>query len=163
MTLTSVMVDRGIGIGMKRAIGARIVEERVAIDGGWDRRAWIVEDEPAAAALAAELCVAWGAEASIFRMPLAFLTALRSSPAPAVVVLDWRLENELSAALFLAIRNHYPRLPIIYWTGSQLGALPSMIQDDRYTVVVDKASGTRSFEDALGWALDDEQGSPPTG
>ena len=32
------------------------------------------------------------------------------------------------------------------------GALPSMIQDDRYTVVVDKAAGTSPFEDALAWA-----------
>ena len=135
-----------------------MVEERAAIDGGWERRAWIVEDEPAAASLAADLCVANGAVASVFRMPLAFLTALRSSPAPAVIVLDWRLEHELSSALFLAIRNHYPRMPVIFWTASHADALPGMVQADRHSVVVDKASGTMSFEDALAWALD-EQGS----
>jgi DNA-binding NtrC family response regulator len=137
------------------------VDERAAIDGGWQRRAWIVEDEPAAALLAADLCAEQGATASVFRLPLPYLTALRSDPPPAVVVLDWRLEHELSAALFLATRHRHPRLPIIYWTGSVRGALPSMIQDDRYTVVVDKAAGTGEFEDALAWALDDEQGPQP--
>jgi CheY-like chemotaxis protein len=135
---------------------AWIVEERAPVDAAWERRAWIVEDEPAAAALAADLCEASGAAASVFRLPLAFLTAMRTSPAPAVVVLDWRLENELSAALFMATRHRYPRLPIIYWTGSPLDALPSMIQDDHYTIVVDKAAGSVPFEGALAWALDDE-------
>jgi hypothetical protein len=39
------------------------------------RPIWIVEDEPAAAKLAADLCEASGAEASVFRAPLPFLTA----------------------------------------------------------------------------------------
>jgi FixJ family two-component response regulator len=138
-----------------------VVNQRAAIDGGWERRAWIVEDEPAAASLAADMCEANGATASVFRLPLPYLTALRSGPAPAVVILDWRLEHELSAALFLATRHRHPRLPIIYWTGSVRGSLPSMIRDDRYTIVVDKASGTVEFEDALAWALDDEQGPEP--
>jgi DNA-binding NtrC family response regulator len=137
------------------------VEQRAAVDGGLARRAWIVEDEPAAATLAAELCEASGAAPSVFRLPLAFLTAMRSSPAPAVVVLDWRLENELSAALFMATRHRYPRLPIIYWTGSRGDALPSMIQDDRYTIVVDKAAGATPLQDALAWALDDEGAPTP--
>jgi DNA-binding NtrC family response regulator len=138
-----------------------VVNERAAIDRGWERRAWIVDDEPAAASLAADLCEANGASAAVFRLPLPYLTALRSGPAPAVVILDWRLEHELSAALFLATRHRHPRLPIIYWTGSVRGSLPSMIRDDRYTIVVDKASGTAEFEDALAWALDDEQGPEP--
>lgn len=133
------------------------MEQRVAVDGGWERRAWIVEDEPAAATLAAELCEAKGAVPSVFRLPLAFLTAMRTGPPPAVVILDWRLENELSAALFMATRHRYPRLPIIYWTGSRTETLPSMIQDDRHTIVVAKAAGSSPFEDALAWALDDEQ------
>jgi DNA-binding NtrC family response regulator len=139
------------------------VNERLAVDGGWDRRAWIVEDEPDAASLAADMCEAKGAVPSVFRMPLPFLNALRAGPAPAVVILDWRLERELSAGLFLATRHRHPRLPIIYWTGSVRGALPSAIRDDRYTIVVDKASGTSPFEDALAWALDDEQGPGPGG
>ena len=138
-----------------------VVNERAAIDGGWDRRAWIVEDEPAAASLAADLCEANGAAPSVFRLPLPYLTALRSDPPPTVVVLDWRLEHELSAALFLATRHRHPRLPIIYWTGSVRGALPAMIQDDHYTIVVDKAAGSGDFEDALAWAFHDEQGPEP--
>jgi DNA-binding NtrC family response regulator len=118
---------------------------------------WIVEDEPASAALAVELCESVGAATSVFRAPLPFLTALRERSRPAAIVLDWRLEHELSAALFLATRHRHPRLPIIYWTGSVRGSLPSMIQDDRYTIVVDKAAGTADFEDALAWALNDEQ------
>lgn len=136
------------------------MEERVAVEGGWERRAWIVDDEPAAAALAADLCLARGAEPSVFGLPLPFLNALRSSPAPAVVVLDWRLENELSAALFMAVRHRYPRMPIIVWTGSRTDALPAMMQDDHGTLVVDKASGAAAFEEALAWALDEEQEPP---
>ena len=116
-------------------------------------RIWIVEDEPAAALLAAELCEANGASASVFRQPLTFLAALRTSGPPAAVILDWRLENQLSAALFLATRHRHPRLPVIYWTGSTLGALPSMISDDPWALIVDKAAGIRSLEEALAWAM----------
>ncbi|MGI8658952.1 MAG: hypothetical protein ACR2K4_09350 [Candidatus Limnocylindria bacterium] len=114
---------------------------------------WIVEDEVDAAALAADLCQASGAEPSLFRMPVAFLAALRTAPAPDVVILDWRLAHELSAALFLATRHRYPELPIIYWTGSPPDSLPAMICEDRYTMIVDKAAGTVSFEEAIGWAM----------
>jgi DNA-binding NtrC family response regulator len=118
-----------------------------------ERRVWIVEDEPAAATLAAELCEAHGAITAVFPLPLPYLTALRTLAPPSAVVLDWRLEHELSAALFLATRHAYPQLPVIYWTGSVKSALPSMISDDRRTVVVDKSAGATSFEDALDWAL----------
>lgn len=138
-----------------------MVSERAAIDGTWERHAWIVDDEPAAASLAADLCEANGAVASVFRLPVPYLAALRAGPAPTVVILDWRLERELSAGLFLATRHRHPRLPIIYWTASVRGSLPSMIQRDRYTIVVDKIAGSRDFEDALAWALDDEQDSGP--
>ena len=130
------------------------MEQRPTVGEGWRRRAWIVEDEPAAAMLAAELCEANGAAPTVFRRVTPFLASMRSSPEPDVLVLDWRLENELSAALFMATRHRYPRLPIIYWTGSRTEALPSMIQDDDCTVVVDKAAGSAPFETALAWALD---------
>jgi CheY-like chemotaxis protein len=117
------------------------------------RQVWIVEDEPAAAALAADLCESNGASACLFRKPLDFLTALRASAPPRAVVFDWRLENELSAALFLATRHRYPQMPVIYWTGSDRSALPSMICDDRATMIVGKADGTVAFESALTWAL----------
>lgn len=119
----------------------------------WEGGAWIVEDEPAAARLAADLCASSGLPVSVYRLPLPYLTALRTAPPPAVVILDWRLEHELSAGLFLATRHRYPRLPVIYWTGSRASALPGMIQDDACTMVVDKASGAAAFERALAWAL----------
>jgi FixJ family two-component response regulator len=115
---------------------------------------WIVEDEPAAAQLAADLCSAVDVAASIFRSPTPFLAALRDGGEPRAVVLDWRLERELSAALFLATRHRFPILPVIYWTGSPLVALPAMIRDDPLTRFVDKAGGSAEFERALGWALD---------
>jgi CheY-like chemotaxis protein len=116
------------------------------------RVAWIVEDEPAAAALASDLCDASGITAVIFSLPLPFLTALRTSTPPSMVVLDWRLERELSAALFLATRHRHPRMPVIYWTASHPSALPSMISDDPLTMIVDKAAGTGRFDEALRWA-----------
>lgn len=128
------------------------VTDGAALHPGLQPHVWIVEDEPAAGELAAELCQAWGAEASVFRAPLPYLTALREATPPMAVVLDWRLEHELSAALFLATRHRYPQLPVIYWTGSPASALPSMIVDDALTVLVDKADGAWPFERALEWA-----------
>lgn len=123
------------------------------IQGSEVRRVWIVEDEPAAAALAADLCLSCGASPSVYRAPLPFLTALRTGERPHALVLDWRLEHELSAALFLATRHRYPDLPVVYWTGSPGDALPAMIREDARTVVVDKAAGSQAFESALGSAL----------
>ncbi len=116
------------------------------------RHVWIVEDEPAAAALAAELCTSCGADPHVYRTPLPFLVALRSTQPPDAVVLDWRLERELSAALFLATRHRYPRLPVVYWTGST-DALPATVRDDGSTRIVDKADGAAAFERAVTWAL----------
>src|SRR5688572_12239524 len=93
------------------------VTERLDTNRARARQVWIVEDEPASATLAAELCETWGAHVSVFRAPLPFLSALRDRSQPMAVVLDWRLEHELSAPLFLATRHRYPRLPVIYWTG----------------------------------------------
>ena len=130
----------------------RDVTERVETSPDRARQVWIVEDEPASATLAAELCEGWGAQVSVFRAPLPFLAALRDHSQPTAVVLDWRLERELSAGLFLATRHRYPNLPVIYWTGHAAGELPLMITDDALTMVVDKAEGTGPFERALDWA-----------
>jgi DNA-binding NtrC family response regulator len=119
---------------------------------GGRRHVWIVEDEPASAALAVELCDGWGAETSVFRAPLPYLSALRDRVPPSAVVLDWRLEHELSAALFMATRHRYPNLPVIYWTGHPVSALPSMVHEDARTMLVDKAGGAAAFERALSWA-----------
>lgn len=129
------------------------VSERAAIDPAWERPVWIVEDEPAAATLAAELCEQGGAVPTVFRAPLPYLSALRGGPPPSAVILDWRLEYELSAALFLATRHRHPGLPVVYWTGSSAESLPGMIRADEHTRIVDKALGTAAFEAALSWAL----------
>jgi len=150
------MVDANRSGGTWRAPAARVTEP--ATSGGLRPRVWIVEDEPAAAELAADVCDALGAHASIFRSPLPFLAALRSQLDPAAVILDWRLERELSSALFMATRHRYPDVRVVYWTGSPASQLPAMIRQDVRTVVVDKADGTRSFERALGWALAGEIG-----
>ena len=128
--------------------------ERAAVDPAWSRRVWIVDDEPAAAALAAELCDQGGASPTVYRAPLPYLAALRADPPPAAVILDWRLEHELSAALFLATRHRHADLPVVYWTGSPPESLPGMIRADEYTRIVDKAHGTAAFESALQWALE---------
>ena len=139
-----------------------MMRERIEPDSGWQPSVWIVEDEPEAATLAAELCESSGAAASVFRAPFAYLSALRTGNPPAAVILDWRLEHELSAALFLATRHRYPQMPVIYWTGSAASLLPAMIRDDRRTMLVDKAEGTAPFERALAWALSGRTGDEPS-
>ena len=134
--------------------GRTTVSERAAVDPAWERHVWIVEDEPAAATLAAELCEQGGAAPTVFRAPLPYLAALRGSATPAAVILDWRLEHELSAALFLATRHRHPDLPVVFWTGSPPESLPAMIRADANARIVDKASGTSAFESALSWALE---------
>ena len=146
------MVEVAPSVGTRRARPAAVSHgaEHAA---GARRHVWIVEDEPASAALAVELCAGRGAETSVFRAPLPFLAALRDRLPPTVIVLDWRLEHELSAALFMATRHRYPAIPVIYWTGHPASALPSMIRDDARTSVVDKAGGAQAFERALDWAI----------
>lgn len=114
---------------------------------------WIVEDELAAAELAADLCIACGARPQLFRSALPFLRAFREGGLPQAVVLDWRLERELSAALFLATRHRFPMLPVIFWTASPGATLPAAVRDDPRTRIVDKAAGTEAFDAALDWAL----------
>lgn len=139
-----------IGTGRARRVG---VTERTGGQPGVRPRVWIVDDEPAAATLAAELCEAGGADPVVYRAPLPYLSALRDEATPAAVILDWRLEHELSAALYMATRHRHPEMPVIYWTGSRRGSLPAMIRDDGRTRVVDKADGTEAFDGALAWAL----------
>lgn len=115
---------------------------------------WVVEDEPAAADLAADLCALNGTEARTYRDGQLFLEALRTDDRPAVLVLDWRLERGLSASLFMAARHREPGLPVIFWTGSSRSALPGMIHGDPRARVVDKAGGADAFEQALRWALE---------
>ena len=112
----------------------------------------VVEDDPAVAALAAELCRGLGASAALFASPTPFLRAF-SADAPRAVVLDWRLEREVGSAAFMAIRHRYPQLPVVCWTSSPRDSLPIMILRDPMTRIVDKASGAAAFEHAMAWAL----------
>jgi FixJ family two-component response regulator len=114
---------------------------------------WVVDDEPAAAALACEMCDIAGLQPTAFRDPVSYLGALRGPTAPGAVVLDWRLEHELSAALFMATRQRYPTLPIIFWTGSEPGSLPRMVHHDPNVRVLAKSSGSAEFDAALSWAF----------
>ena len=113
---------------------------------------WILEDEAAPAELVLDLCRAADVTPRLFRTAAPLLRALRSA-VPSVIVLDWRLGNELSAPLYLAIRHRLPALPVIYWTASLPATLPEMIRHDPMTRVVEKTAGIASFEDALAWGL----------
>jgi DNA-binding NtrC family response regulator len=121
----------------------------------------ILEDEPMLARLAADLCGELGVSATTFDSPAACLNAAHESP-PRVLILDWRLRDQLGAAAFLAVRHRYPMLPVVCWTASQPLQLPQMIRDDPTTRLVDKAAGVEQFEAALRWALAfaDQEGDP---
>jgi len=111
----------------------------------------IVEDDPTVAALALEMCRGLGAHAALFPSASPFLQAFTQVP-PRAVVLDWRLEREVGAAAFMAIRHRFPLLPVVCWTASPDG-LPTMIRHDPLTRVVGKGAGLAAFETALAWAL----------
>jgi DNA-binding NtrC family response regulator len=117
------------------------------------RPVWIVEDEPTVGRLAAEICEQAGALPTVFRAPLSYLLALRGSSMPDAVILDWRLQNELSSGLFLATRHRYRGMPVIYWTNSP-ETLPAMVRDDMLTLVADKQGGVEALERALAWAFE---------
>lgn len=123
---------------------------------------WVVDDEPAAAALACEMCEIAGLQAIAFGDAVSYLGALRGPTAPVAVVLDWRLEHELSAALFMATRQRYPTLSIIFWTGNELGSLPRMVHHDPNVRVLAKVGGSTEFDAALAWAFADgaDRGRP---
>ncbi len=150
------MVCRWYGVSPPSARGVhrqRAVEQGAAQQVGARPLVWIVEDEPTASSLAVELCDSRGVGAVVFPDPLPYLAALRSDPPPVAIILDWRLERELSAALFMATRHRLPATPVMYWTGSPIDQLPAMIRQDLHTLVVDKAAGTAAFDGALAWAL----------
>ncbi len=113
---------------------------------------WILEDETGPAELVLELCTAADIAPRLFRTAAPLLRALRTG-VPSLIVLDWRLGNELSAPLYLAVRHRLTALPVIYWTASVTASLPAMIRRDPMTRVVEKTSGIAAFEDALAWGL----------
>jgi DNA-binding NtrC family response regulator len=88
----------------------------------------------------------------VFATPAPCLDAVRDD-APAALVLDWRLQDQLGAAAFMAVRHRLPDLPVVCWTASPAWRLPQMIREDPMTQVVDKAAGAIRFESALRRAL----------
>jgi DNA-binding response OmpR family regulator len=115
-------------------------------------RVAILEDDPTLGALAAELCRGLGAEPALYSAPAAFLEAARLDP-PGALVLDWRLQAQLGAATFMAVRHRYPDMAVVCWTASPAWSLPQMIREDAMTLVVDKAAGPEAFETAVRWAI----------
>jgi DNA-binding NtrC family response regulator len=122
----------------------------------------ILEDDDMLADLAAELCSGLGLRANAFATPSPCLDAVREAP-PAALVLDWRLQDQLGAAAFMAVRHRHPELPVVCWTASPAWRLPQMIRDDPMTQVVDKAAGAIAFEAAMRRAVDVEDSEPPPG
>jgi DNA-binding NtrC family response regulator len=112
----------------------------------------ILEDDALLADLAAELCASLGLRSHVFATPAPCLDAVRDD-APAALVLDWRLQDQLGAAAFMAVRHRLPDLPVVCWTASPAWRLPQMIREDPMTQVVDKAAGAIGFESALRRAL----------
>jgi DNA-binding NtrC family response regulator len=119
----------------------------------------IIEDDPTLAELAVELCRNLGLRPFTHATPAPFLEAVRNDP-PAVLVLDWRLQDQLAAAAFMAVRHRHPELPVVCWTASPAWRLPQMISEDPMTKVVDKAAGAIGFESALRRALALEEPEP---
>ena len=122
----------------------------------------ILEDDPTLADLAVELCSGLGLRPIAHAVPAACLDAFREAP-PAALVLDWRLRDQLGAAVFMAVRHRHPQLPVVCWTASPAWRLPQMIRQDPMTQVVDKAAGTVGFEWAMRRALALEDREPLPG
>jgi DNA-binding response OmpR family regulator len=112
----------------------------------------ILEDDPRLGELAVELCRDMNVEAAHYFVPADFLDAARRDP-PRALILDWRLNAQLGAAAFMAVRHRYPDMPVVCWTASPAWQLPQMIRQDAMSRVVDKAAGAADFEAAVRWAI----------
>ena len=128
------------------------VDETAPVTDGAAPLVVILEDDALLADLAAELCASLGLRSHVFATPAACLDAVRDDT-PAALVLDWRLQDQLGAAAFMAVRHRLPDLPVVCWTASPAWHLPQMIREDPMTQVVDKAAGAIGFESALRRAL----------
>jgi CheY-like chemotaxis protein len=120
----------------------------------------VLEDDPTLAAIASELCTDLGADVTIFPAPAACLEAAHVSP-PSVLVLDWRLQDQVGAAAFMALRHRHPRLPVVCWTATPAWLLPQMILLDPLTRVIGKTAAMSGFEAALRWAFAAGASTPP--
>jgi DNA-binding NtrC family response regulator len=136
--------------GMNGSAPARIPNPDVAV----------LEDEPQLAELAVELCGRVGLTAETYSSPTAFLGEV-SLVAPRLLILDWRFERELGAAVFMTVRHRFGALPIVCWTGTPASDLPTMVVDDPRVRVVPKSDGIDAFEAAVRWAAAAEEETLP--
>ncbi len=112
----------------------------------------VLEDERALADLAVEVCGHLGLRAVVFRTSAAYSGAL-GARRPRLVILDWRLEREVAAAVYLALRHRFHDLQIVLWTATGERELPGMLGADPHTRVVRKSSGLDALEMAIREAI----------
>ena len=113
----------------------------------------VLEDQEHAALLAIEACDGLGLTAATFSSPATFLSHFTNME-PRIVVLDWRLEQNVGAGVFMALRHRFGLLPIVCWTAMPPSSLPDIVTSDGRTMVVQKTSGIDALESALRWASD---------
>lgn len=118
----------------------------------------VLEDDPQLAELAVELCGRIGLSAVTYASPGAFLGDVGVEP-PRLLILDWRFERELGAAVFMTVRHRFGDLPIVCWTATPAEDLPSMVAGDPRVRIVSKSDGIEVFESAVRWAAE-PQGGP---
>ncbi|HEX2194689.1 MAG TPA: response regulator [Candidatus Limnocylindria bacterium] len=111
----------------------------------------VLEDDEELATLAVEMCAKAGLSAARYSRAGEFLGAVSTRP-PKLVVLDWRLERELGAAAFMAVRHRLGGLPIVCWTSTPAHELPAMLAGDALVRIVSKSAGVDAFEAAVRWA-----------
>ena len=117
----------------------------------------VLEDDPQLAELAAELCARVGLSAAIYPSPGVFLGEVSVTP-PRLLILDWRFERELGAAVFMTVRHRFGDLPIVCWTATPAHDLPAMVVDDPRVRIVPKSDGIDAFEAAVRWAASPQGG-----
>jgi FixJ family two-component response regulator len=113
----------------------------------------VLEDDQTLSDLAVELCDRMGLSSATYRSPAGFLGEV-SHISPRLLILDWRFERELGAAVFMAVRHRFGDLPIVCWTSSSITDLPAMLVRDPSVRIVQKARGVDAFESAVRWALE---------
>lgn len=112
----------------------------------------VLEDDPNLAELAVELCDRMGLSAATYRSPAGFLGEV-GHHAPRLLILDWRFERELGAAVFMSVRHRFGDLPIVCWTATAITDLPAMLVRDPNVRIVQKSRGIGAVEAALRWAI----------
>ncbi len=120
----------------------------------------VLEDDPQLANLAVELCGRVGLSAETYPSPAAFLEEASPTP-PRLLILDWRFEHELGAAVFMTVRHRFGNLPIVCWTATAANDLPAMVVDDPQVCIVPKSAGIEAFEAAVRWAAAPQGGRSP--